>query len=267
MVRLDSLLSRINRHRFWRRRTRLGPLTVIVPSFDRWLYVKLHALGFMGKPERALLRSRVKPGMTVLDIGANIGLYSLMLAEFVGAAGKVHAFEPDPVLFRAALDNFSHNAKAHIIDAYNVAAGASAGSAVLHRTSLNSGDNRLAPSRTHHESVEVRIEPVDSLMRGRGVDWVKIDVQGWELAVLKGMEQTVASNPFIEILIEFWPEGLKQAQTNPMEIYDWFQRHGFQLAKCGDQKTLTRVDVEEIVRRNTGGGFIHLLATRATRRV
>jgi tRNA A58 N-methylase Trm61 len=104
-------MNPLNHLPIWRRKVRMGDYAMQVTSFDRWLYVKLQALRLMGKDERDFLSRYVTPGMTVLDIGANIGLYSILSADRVGKEGAVFAFEPDPVLFEAALTNIRQNGR------------------------------------------------------------------------------------------------------------------------------------------------------------
>src|SRR3954452_15137269 len=101
----NRLVTTFNSLPVWRRQASVENYTIRVPTFDRWLYAKLHAFRLMGSEERKFLSNHLRAGMTVLDIGANIGLYSIFLADLVGTEGKVFGFEPDPVLFEAAVVN------------------------------------------------------------------------------------------------------------------------------------------------------------------
>src|SRR5208283_897383 len=101
-------------------------------TFDRALYLALHRAGLMGAPERAALAALARPGMTVLDIGANLGLYSLLLARSVGPSGRVIAFEPDPDLCALLRANCAANGLANV-EAHNMALGAAPGRMILSR--------------------------------------------------------------------------------------------------------------------------------------
>src|SRR4051812_47558541 len=80
----------------WKSRCRVWSQQMSSPSFDRWLYLRLHRLGMMGRDERTFLNQSVRPGMRILDVGSNIGLYSIQMARLVGPTGRVISFEPDP---------------------------------------------------------------------------------------------------------------------------------------------------------------------------
>ena len=173
----------------------------------------------MGRSEKAILEQRVRPGMRVLDIGANVGLYSLLLSRLVGKDGSVIAIEPDPDLF-AALEASCRANAADNIELHNVAAAAEPGRLSLYRSLLNAGDNRIGSHERAQPTrrVETQAVTVDHLVGGRPVDFIKMDVQGWEGQVLKGMRAVVESNPAIEILFELWPFGLKEAGWNPQDV-------------------------------------------------
>src|SRR5258708_27788033 len=98
---LARLLSWFNLLPFWKRTVRVWGLELRSVSFDRLLYLFLHRLGWMGREEKAFLEQRIRPGMHVVDVGANLGLYTLLLSRLVGESGTVVAFEPDPELFES----------------------------------------------------------------------------------------------------------------------------------------------------------------------
>ena len=107
-----SLLAGLNRLPLWRCRVRVWGFTLTPPTFDRWLYLWMHRLGRMGRDDVAFLKRAIQPGMHIADIGANLGLYSLLLARCVGPAGRVFAFEPDPTMAGALAANVAANKSA-----------------------------------------------------------------------------------------------------------------------------------------------------------
>src|ERR1019366_3383573 len=120
---IGRLATSFNGLRVWRREQTVWGGRMRAETFDRTLYLWLHRLGLMGASERAALRRLVRPGMTVVDVGANLGLYSVFLARQVGPAGRVVSFEPDPDLFALLRGNCAANAAANV-EAYNMALGA-----------------------------------------------------------------------------------------------------------------------------------------------
>src|SRR5688500_13704019 len=94
-VRLaERLALGFNQLPLWRGECTVWDFRFTAATFERWLYLRLHRLGRMGRDECAALRKIVRPGMTILDVGGNLGLYTLLLSRLVGPAGRVVTFEP-----------------------------------------------------------------------------------------------------------------------------------------------------------------------------
>ena len=119
----SSLIAAFNRLPVWRQRLRVWGFTVTAPTFDRWLYLWMHRAGRMGREEAAFFQRVIRPGMQVADVGANIGLYSLLLARCDGASfadeqqamrkmfDKLAAVKPgDPLQEHPAFGVLSHDA-------------------------------------------------------------------------------------------------------------------------------------------------------------
>ncbi len=257
------MIRSFNRLPVWSRQVAVGNYFIQVPNFDRWLYVKLLSLQLMGREEREILSRHISAGMTIIDIGANIGLYSIFLADLVGPGGRVFAFEPDPVLFEAAVANCTQNGKGDVITLHNLALGSRAGHAALYRSGFNSGDNRLSASPKHRENVGVEIARLDDVLRGVKIDFVKMDVQGWEPEVLRGMEETLKSNPELTIYFEYWPEGLRRAGEHLSSPANILCGRGFKLFLPADEKApLSSKQIEDLGKKYSGNRFVNLLARR-----
>jgi len=119
---LERLAVGFNELALWRGECAFWGLRFTAASFERWLYLRLHRLGRMGREERATLEKIVRPGMTVLDVGGNIGLYTVLLSRLVGPAGRVISFEPDPALFALLRENCALNGCTNV-EAHNLALG------------------------------------------------------------------------------------------------------------------------------------------------
>jgi FkbM family methyltransferase len=252
-------LTRFNLLSVWNKEVHVWGSEVRAVSFDRLLYLYLHRARLMGRSEKAILEQRVRAGMRVLDIGANIGLYSLFLSQLVGKDGSVLAIEPDPELF-AALESSCRTNAAVNIELHNVAAAAETGRLWLYRSLLNAGDNRIG-SHDRDDTirrVEARAMTVDELVGGRPVDFIKMDVQGWEGQVLRGMRAVLESNPAIEILFEFWPFGLKEAGWNPQELLSELESFGLSIQLLDDAGKQPRANFRALP---GGKDYINLLAT------
>jgi FkbM family methyltransferase len=230
------------------------------PTFERWLYLRAHRLGLMGRRERAFLEGHIRPGLRVLDIGANLGLYSVLAARLAGPAGKVACFEPDPELFAALQRNCRLNRV--IVEAHNVALGSTPGEVTLHKSIVNSGDNHLGASERplFRRAVTTRVVRLDDLLPELQVDLVKIDVQGWELEVLRGMRRTFAANPAVQVYFEFSPQGYLRAGSTPDELIAFFRSAGLRIFEPGAGRELDDAALATLADSLGRSGYTNLLA-------
>jgi FkbM family methyltransferase len=258
-----KIIDRFNRHPFWRRETAACGKRLTVPTFDRWLYVQLHAVKWMGR-DVPWLAEHIRPGMTVIDVGANIGYYTLVFADLVGPSGRVIAFEPDPDLFNAAVENVRLNGKAGTVQLHNCALGAQPAELYLQRGQVNSGDNRLHRSDPGTaRSVAVRVLRLDDVLSSEKVDWIKVDVQGWECDVFEGMDQTLVRNlKTLQICFEFWPHGIRQAGRDPREVLTILRKSGYSIYRRESSTQLTDAELESYSRSAGRLTFLNLLAYR-----
>ncbi|HEV2734156.1 MAG TPA: FkbM family methyltransferase [Longimicrobiaceae bacterium] len=153
------------------------------------------------------LERLLRPGMTVVDVGANTGLYTVICARLVGPGGRVHSFEPVPGLGGRVRENAELNGLANV-EVYGSGLGARAGSFRLHLSgSGGDGWSSLYPSEwTGPEAVEVPVETLDGWMDRRDVeriDLLKVDVEGAELDVLRGARRSLAEGRIGAVVVEF----------------------------------------------------------------
>ena len=230
-------------------------------SLDRLVALGLHRLGWMGRDEATLLRRLVRPGMHVVDVGANIGLYSLFLSSLVSPAGSVLAFEPEPNLFATLRENCGTNNATNVFP-FQCALGRANGLATFQRSAFNSGDNRLGHALVGHDTVEVKVERFDDLQPNSKPDFVKVDVQGHELAALSGMEQALAANGKVRVLFEFAPAALRDAGTSPDLLLEFFRQRGFDLYETEGARLKKLRDYPQFISGLGGRRYTNLLAAR-----
>src|ERR1051326_8980092 len=96
---LAESMFKLNRLPLWSREVEVWGNRITATSLDRLLNLHLYHLGVRGKEDLRFFEQHLRPGMRVLDIGANQGIYSLMISRIVGQDGCVYSFEPDPGLF------------------------------------------------------------------------------------------------------------------------------------------------------------------------
>jgi FkbM family methyltransferase len=258
---ISSLLYNLNHASLWRREMNVWDRKMRAASLDRLIALGLHRLGWMGGDEAILLRKLVRPGMQVIDVGANIGLYSLLLARLVEPTGSVLAFEPEPNLFAILRENCVSNNATNLV-LFQCALGRMNGLASFHRSAFNSGDNRLGRASAAHDAVEVRVERFDDFQPDSKPDFVKIDVQGHELAALSGMERALSPNPGVRVLFEFSPAALRKAGTAPDLLLEFFRERGFELYETAGARLKKLRNPQRLISDLRGSRYTNLLAAR-----
>jgi FkbM family methyltransferase len=172
----------------------------------------------------------------VLDIGANIGYTAAVLARAAKSGSKVYAFEPEPFNFKLLLDTAHQPEFAGKIVPMQLAVGANDGTIDLWINDRHHADHRVATKQfrsTHPDSkeVSVRLASIDSFLQDNPgpVTFVKIDVQGYELAVCQGMQDTLRQNPGITIVLEFMPSAMRELGFEPSSLIDLFVQQDFKV--------------------------------------
>lgn len=201
--------------------TEVHGFIVGVPAAE-WRMAAYHS--FRGPLEPGLTRlfeKTVRPGMIVVDAGANVGFYTLLAARLLEGSGRVWAFEPAPATFAILRDNVQVNGflESGVAELRQQAVSDRSGAADLFVFADNSGHNTLYRPQDGIPSVSVPMVTLDEALAAEPrVDFVKIDTEGAEPAVLAGMRRIVDTNPDIRIAIEFAPGHLQRAGRNPGEF-------------------------------------------------
>jgi FkbM family methyltransferase len=208
--------------------------------FGKRMYLDEHdglelSLNGMYEPmETETIRKIVKRGDSVLDVGAHIGYYSLILSDLVGKEGRVFAFEPDSKNFALLKKNVEINDLQNVT-IVNKAVSDKSGSLLLY----NGGGNSQNPTVGNNggESTKVPCVSIDSYFDEdhRKIDFVKMDIEGSELFVLKGMEQLLQKNPHIKLIVEFYPLGLSSAGVNPKTLLGYLKDRFFTLYNIDEE--------------------------------
>ena len=217
------------------------------------------------RAETRFFQSVLRPGMTVVDIGANIGLYTALAVRGVGSAGRIVAVEADRESFTYLRQTVAAN-NAPNVTCVPKAAADHCGVMKLFVSKDNRGDNRLYENELCSDSYEVEVVTVDALLGELGissVDVVKIDVQGYEGRVLEGMRQTLDRSPKVTILMEFWPHGLRCSGTQPDELLRSLEKMGFQMCEVRSNGALAHVrDPEALIGRYPGRKYTNIVAVK-----
>ncbi len=175
--------------------------------------------------EIELLKKHIKQNDTVLDIGANIGFYATILSDIVGEKGVVHCFEPDS-------KNFEHLKKTTAdfknIKINNKAVGPKTEKLKIYTSKNLNVDHRTYKPEEYDKEIEIDAVSIDDhLASNTKVDLIKMDIQGFEMQAIQGMQTILDKNKDIKLISEFWPYGLKKAGSSVTEYFNFLQSKGF----------------------------------------
>jgi len=206
--------------------------------------IKLWPIGSIARPlyyggfelsDRKFVMAYLKSGMRVVDAGANIGLYTVMASILTGPTGQVYAFEPGIKTFNRLQRNLRLNDCQNVIP-NNVALSNTCGEMILRVDPKH-------PTFDAHCFVDSlddakEINPTDEIVKCKTLDnynlgpldFIKIDVEGGELALLQGALQTLKNSPDVTILLE--------CTNNRKQVRDFLERQGF-LSYLWDDKEYT----------------------------
>jgi FkbM family methyltransferase len=164
--------------------------------------------------ETRLCLALVGPGACCVDVGANLGYFTVLAASQAGAGGRVHAFEPDPDNFALLAANVALNGLADRCTLSCEALADRAGEGFLYRSGDNLGDHQVYPGDGERPAVPIRLARGDAVLGSAvdAIDFLKIDTQGSEAAVLAGLLPLLARQPRPPaILVELTPFSLALA--------------------------------------------------------
>jgi FkbM family methyltransferase len=166
------------------------------------------------EPAETLLLLRVlRPGMHTVDVGAHLGYHTLLMSHCAGLDGSVLAIEPEPGNYRLLAANMLLNDRRNV-QLREVAVAESEGDEGLYLSRDNLGDHRLQPT-PGRDHVVVRTTTLDALLGQARVDFIKLDTQGSESRILRGMTRLIQHNrPHLACLSEFAPGLLALAGTS-----------------------------------------------------
>jgi FkbM family methyltransferase len=191
--------------------------------------------GLFTPQETGAFRREVHEGATVIDIGANIGYFTLLFARLVGPTGRVFAFEPEPTNFDLLRMNVELNGYSNVTLIPKAVSDIS-GTGRLY-LAKHKGDGRIFDSHDGRESIPIDTVRLDDFFHGyqRSIDLIKVDIQGAEPAALRGMTKLIERHPQVRIILEFWPIGLKLFGEDPEGFLRSLEDLGFSFWNLDEQ--------------------------------
>lgn len=221
--------------------------------------------GAWEKYETDCFKRIVKEGMVVVDIGALFGHYSLIASKLVGSTGLIYAFEPVPKHFDFLCKNIGINGCTNIIpvqkavsnssgkvkiwvDKFNIASATLLEENALPVDKLTPDECILPIYVSEKSGIEVETTSLDQFferdMKTRRINVIKMDVGGSEGLIMDGAKEILRQHS-LRIFMEFWPEGLMNMGTDPLQLLQKLRQYGFRI-KLIDERKQTLEPIEDV---------------------
>lgn len=214
-----------------------------------------HGFTIYGNSEErnmSYLKKIVMPGQIVVDVGANIGIYSVVLAKWVGKQGHVFAFEPAPdniKLLRKTIklnqfDNITITQKAISnkpgIASFYLVDGISSHSLMDYGKSI--------------DKIDVEVETLDNFFQDyeKPIDFIKIDAEGYDFKVILGMQNIISKTQNLSLFVEFDPKRLIKIGDSPQDLLRFMLNNRFSVKDLITNEMITSDDIEKTVERYMG---------------
>jgi FkbM family methyltransferase len=185
-------------------------------------------LGTFEPRESAQIRNYLKPGMTFVDVGANVGYYTLLAASLVGGRGRVLALEPSPYAFDRLVETIKRNNLSQV-SATQLGLGDVTGQAQLF-SPLPGNHSPSMVSNGVGRPINVPVRRLDDWIREHEIDRIdlmKIDVEGFEPNVIKGAAKYIQQGRVRAILCELNKYWLEMNGSSPSQLYHLLTSAGF----------------------------------------
>lgn len=240
----------------------LNSFRMFLDTRDSLLTPQLLTTGIWEPALTRLLTQTLKAGMTVVDVGANAGYYTLLAAAVTGPRGRVIAFEADARSADILERNLELNGVGERVTLFRNCV----------REQRKTVDERGSVQNERAQSISVadqnrslfrhpQLEAValDDAIEG-AVDFLKIDADGAEPAIFEGMKKLVARSPRLTILMEFNTAAMRSAKVDPSEFHAHISRLGFEIRLVTPQATLVPSRKENLVQQATSTVLLSRMA-------
>jgi len=207
----------------------------------------------------------------ILDVGANIGYTACVFAAARKAPAKIFAFEPDLASFTTLEGTIRRKNLGDAVEVLNMAVGSADGSLQFWHNEEHSADHRVVTERfktsrpAGEKITTVAVTRVDNFVAARNlqsISFIKIDVQGYELAVCEGMRKTIEKFPEMCIAFEYAPDGMRELGFEPLALLDFFRSAGYQLHILTRAATTLALDNRAIELAVEHSGYVDLLCSK-----
>lgn len=214
--------------------------------------------------ETEIFAKNLQKDMTVLDLGANVGFYSLLARSVVGQGGGVYSFEPFPeniaLIKQSIFENRYEN-----MTAVEAAVSDKSGESFLYLSPDACSEHSMLDldfdynENADRKKIKIQILSVDDYFADFDdrIDFIKMDIEGSEFRALDGMRKTLDKNQQITIMTEFWPNGFRKDKKDPQTFLEQLDRLGFEISHIDStNNVLVKKTPEQIMNAEQNSQYI-----------
>lgn len=223
---------------------------------DEYLKLLLEQDSIMTK----FVKKEIKKGDMVLDLGANIGYWTCLLAELVGDKGHVYAFEPEPNNFQLLKKNIEINGYKNVT-LEQKAVSDKTGKIRLFISDVKT-DHRIYDWSGHQNSIEIDAVRLDDYFKDNEliINYIKSNLQGADFAAVKGMSSLIKRSKTLKMIVEYHPDTMLEFGSDPKEFIEVLVSEGFKLYDVGSCE-MKSIESSEIFKeyapgKNLGTSFL-----------
>jgi len=231
---------------------------------------RLSIYGIHGTHDFKIIKNNVKDGDNVIDLGANIGYFTLILAKLVGPTGKVFAFEPDPRNLALLKKNVEYNNYKNVIIVPKAVSNVN-DKCTLYTGQKTFGQNKIyKPKNTKIQKfipIDSETVRLDDFFKTNGlldkISFIKMDVEGAEFLALSGMKEILKLNKNIKIFTEAEISYLEDAGSSYDQFIDLLTENDFTFSLADNRsETLTKVNKSQLEKILNDEGSVNIFCVR-----
>jgi len=215
--------------------------------------LRLSIKGVYEEFETEIVKKIIKKGDVVVDMGANIGYYTLIFAKLVGDGGKVFAFEPEPANFDLLEKNLEINGYKNVV-LVRKAVSIKTGKTKLYLADDNKGSHTLVNANDNGASIEIDSIRLDDYFKNYDgkINFIKMDVEGSEVDAIRDLSSFLGKMDQIKIMTEFSPLMLKKFGTKPEAYIQLLNEFDFDIYDIDvKKKKLIPIDLHNLLKKYT----------------
>jgi FkbM family methyltransferase len=235
----------------------------VLPCGDFGVTLEIESTGDYEPVTTSLIESILEEGMTFVDVGAHVGLFSLPAAKWIGETGHVISFEPHPDNYEMLIQNTNRNGLQDRLVAVQSAISDIEQPVELHTSPYNSGDHHLFHKKGRH-TISVPCTTLDLYFpEGSNIDVIKMDVQGAEAAAFRGMRRVLQENQGIKVIWELSPSLLEDAGSSAQDLLRFLADFDFMFTIVDDTSgKVQQASMEEILSTCPYDSYLNILCER-----